>query len=314
MTEPIAELDWLVEPFFAAGDRDLVYAEWSAFKTFLMIHLGLHLALGKDWLGFSVPRSRSVLYLNEDMNAVMAQRRMKQLGTGMNLSAGEAADVPFGCYSRLGVQFTFDGIRQFRRGLQRDRLRLPDVLFVDALRNVLRGSENNPEDMAALWSAVDQLRDDGVTVIMLHHATKPKGKASDLRHRASGTTAIMGGVDGAISLSRPMPDQIVVQHPKARGQNEAAPFAVEIRDIEGKDSPVVFERIGGASPAEQAAPAAPAGGRVKVATKRLAATARLRQLLDENPTMTKTEAVRQVVTVEKLCASSVAWEAIKGVV
>ena len=61
--EPIHEVDWLIEPLIPTEARVLIYGEWGAFKTWILMHLALHLAAGVDWFGqFTIPQSKKVLY------------------------------------------------------------------------------------------------------------------------------------------------------------------------------------------------------------------------------------------------------------
>src|SRR5207247_8216007 len=92
MREPLPPIDWLVEGILANGDRAVVYAEYGAMKTWSLLDLGLHVAAGKPWLTkFPVPKSKTVLYLDEEMNRRELWRRLFRLGQ----SLGDVGTIPF---------------------------------------------------------------------------------------------------------------------------------------------------------------------------------------------------------------------------
>src|SRR5262245_38420959 len=92
MTAPLLPINWLIEALIAVGDRIVVYGEFGALKSWVLLHLALHLAAGRPWLGkFGVPRPHSVLYIDEEMNERTLRRRIKRLGRGSDL---EHEDLP----------------------------------------------------------------------------------------------------------------------------------------------------------------------------------------------------------------------------
>lgn len=48
LRDPLPPVNYLVDPLITAGSRVMVYAEWASYKTFLLLHLALHLAAGRE--------------------------------------------------------------------------------------------------------------------------------------------------------------------------------------------------------------------------------------------------------------------------
>jgi RecA-family ATPase len=69
MADDAPPVAWLVDPLIADGDRVVVYGEFGAMKSWLLLDLSLHLAAGHPWLGkFPIPVAKRVLFIDEEMN------------------------------------------------------------------------------------------------------------------------------------------------------------------------------------------------------------------------------------------------------
>jgi hypothetical protein len=239
MRTSLPPIDWLVEGVLANGDRAVVYAEYGAFKSWSLLDLGMHIAAAQPWLDkFAVPKARSVLYVDEEMNRRELWRRMQRLGLTL---AG--VSVPFGALSHHGVRLDEKGARRFLQQLQRWGA-VPEVLILDALRRVLVGDESMARDVADFWRALEVLRDSGMTIIIAHHMRKNSRSGNESRQRASGSTDILAGADTAYAIHRVPPDTIKVECVKSRAFAEPPPFGIRICD-DGPDSPVEMQYIEG---------------------------------------------------------------------
>jgi hypothetical protein len=237
MKDPLPPIDWLVESLFPHGERTLLYGEWGSMKSWLLLHLGLHIAAGKPWLGkFSIQQARSVLYLDEEMSERNLRRRIKQLGSGAGLNAQA---LPFRAVSHLNARFSEGCVEEFLKGLKAEGFD-PDVIIVETLRRVLVGNENEAEDVSAFWHNVSPILSAGKSLIISHHMRKPSAMGYDpSRNRASGSTDIMAGADNAFSVARKHGgDAITIECEKSRTAEEPTPFVVSLCDREGEGSPV----------------------------------------------------------------------------
>jgi hypothetical protein len=103
------ETDWVVQGLLAHKDRSLIYGEYGALKSWILIHLALHIAAGKPRLGtFDIPKARSVLYVDEEMGQDRMHRRARRL------AAGAGIDLPHDFYV-----ISHPGLRFDERGAQR---------------------------------------------------------------------------------------------------------------------------------------------------------------------------------------------------
>jgi RecA-family ATPase len=148
MTQDITPVDWLVTDLIANQDRVVLYGEPGAMKSWVLLHLAVHLAAGRPWLQqFNVPVAKRVLYVDEEMNVGTLRRRVKRIGDGANLGAN---DLPLRLLSLHGVRFDEKGAQTLLDGLAASGFD-PEVIIVETLRRVMNGSENDAEDVAAFW-------------------------------------------------------------------------------------------------------------------------------------------------------------------
>ena len=237
MRTPLPPIDWLVEGVLANGDRAVVYAEYGAFKSWSLLDLGMHVAAGQPWLDtFAIPKARSVLYVDEEMNRRELWRRMQRLGSTLGMPS-----VPFGALSHYGVRLDEKGAKRFLRQLQQLGA-VPEVLILDALRRVLVGDESMAKDVAEFWRALEVLRDTGMTIVIAHHMRKNSRSGNEARQRASGSTDILAGADTAYAIHRVPPDTIKVECVKSRAFSEPQAFGIRICD-DGPDSPVEMRYV-----------------------------------------------------------------------
>lgn len=227
LNDPLPPVDWLVKGLLAVQDRALVYGEFGSYKSWLLLDLALHLAAGKTWLGtFDVPRPRSVLYVDEEMNEWMLRRRVNQLVTGAGL---KLSNLPFHALSCWGLTFK-PGRADVLLNELHSRGVDPDVIIVETLRRVLVGSENEAENVAEFWRRIKPLQRAGKTFILSHHMRKPSNASNNVRYLASGSTDIIGGAETAFAITRDMKRKHVIEIAcvKLRAGEEPSPYKVEV--------------------------------------------------------------------------------------
>ena len=233
---PLPPVEWIVQPVVAKGERVLLYGEFGALKSWLLLHMGLHIAAGHKWLGeFPVPKPRSMLYVDEEMTEHTIRLRVKQLVAGEKIPTD---DMQFQVASREGVLLTEMGGKILLERVWKADYR-PEVIVIDSMRATLVGSENEQEDVIAFWRAVEPILKAGITVIVTHHMRKPREEGLDsVRYRASGSTAIISGSDSAWAVTRHGQAPIAtVEAIRIRLAKEPPPFTVEFT-FDGEEGPV----------------------------------------------------------------------------
>jgi hypothetical protein len=205
LSTPVTPPDWEIDGLVCKGQRVMLIGQWGAYKSWLLQDLGLSLVLAPGtWLGhFKIPARRRVLYFDKEMSYATAQRRLQRLALGRGIPIEDAAieDYPFALVSHPRFEMSKDGGRQLLEALDSAKLDA-DVIMLEIFRRVLKGSENDQENVSAFWTGVDPLFKAGKTVYISHHMRKPKAKREQSRTMASGSTDILAGADGVFALER----------------------------------------------------------------------------------------------------------------
>jgi hypothetical protein len=228
MEEPLPPIEWVVESLIPHNNRMVVFGEFGSKKSWLLLDLSLHIASGLKWLDkYSIPQSRSVLYIDEEMSQYELRRRVKRLGIGAGLKGKQ---IPFRAISHLGFRFKAGKADELLKSVKAEGFD-PDIVMVETLRRVLVGSENEAEDISELWHSVSPILDAGKTLIISHHMRKASiGVREEVRNRASGSTDILAGADCAFAVVREKGDLLRLECVKSRTAKEYEPFRFRLLD------------------------------------------------------------------------------------
>ncbi|MBI3160749.1 MAG: AAA family ATPase [Chloroflexi bacterium] len=164
---PPLPASWLVRGLLPAGSVALLVGDSAARKTYLMLHLALHVSQGLPWLGHPV-RPAPVLYFDEDLGAPALRRRLALLARGLRLPALPGLFTA----SFNNWRFPAEGERDLLHYLVLERR--AGLVVLDPLSGLAPfGLENDPR---RLLHTFDQLRhvayETGVAVVLVHHLNK----------------------------------------------------------------------------------------------------------------------------------------------
>lgn len=261
LNDPIPKITWDVEGLIGRGRRVVLYGETGAGKTWIAQHMGLSVAAGlPKWLDkFPIPKSRKVLYLDEENPLEDVQRRIGRLARGLNLGKG----VPFVVLNRAGTLLTEGGAKALRQWM---RLNWDaEYVIADSLRRLMQGNENLQADVSQFWRNVEELSREGITLKILHHMNKPPieipgFKPREVRYRASGSTDILAGCDLGIAVGRTEDDDVAHME-GAKGRTAKLPHDFHIQRVDTEEgnpeSPVILRLVGKPKPVDYTVPANP---------------------------------------------------------
>lgn len=172
--------DWLVEGLFAKGDVVVCLGEPNSGKSMLA-----------QSIACSIARQDEVLWQTYLINP--------GVGRAMYVDEENPNDVVYSRLKSFGIEGYEDRMRYlFHQGVRLDRNAdalydevaafKPDILVLDSLVRLHSKDENSSSDMAVLYNdAIKPIaRDLGVTVLLLHHASKTDSTSSYKRGRGSG--------------------------------------------------------------------------------------------------------------------------------
>lgn len=182
-----------------AGQIGMIAAASKAGKTWGMLALGMAIASGRNWLGWSTTKGRA-LYVNGELPPWDLEKRIERL-----LAAFELTEVPPGLdiWHLRGRQLTIrdlipDIIRRQESIGEAYHCVIPDPLYCFNLRD-----ENSNTDQAVTMGEIGELSErSGAATMAAHHFSKGNKALSDHLDRASGAGMFARAVDSFITLTR----------------------------------------------------------------------------------------------------------------
>jgi putative DNA primase/helicase len=224
--------EMVLSPVLPTQGLAMLYAPRGVGKTYFAQSIAYAVASGGGFLAWQAPKPRRVFYLDGEMPAYTMKERFAQIVQG---APYEPDDPDF--LKLITPDFEPDGIPDIasEAGQEAIQKHLGDagLLVLDNLSTLCRrGRENEAESWEPVQQWLLQLRKQGTSVLMVHHA----GKGGQQR----GTSKREDVLDTVINLKRPHdynPEdgaKFEVHLDKARGVvgDQAKPFevALEVRD------------------------------------------------------------------------------------
>lgn len=202
--EPRLEARAIVKGLLGEGAMSVVYGDSNTGKTFFVLDLALHVALGWPWRERKV-QGRGVLYLALE-GAHSISNRVAAFKSHHRLRDEEPPFVilPLGLDLRSPAADT-DAIITFIRNFNEihcppgdeDRWSI-GLIIVDTLSRALAGgNENAPDDMGAFVMNLDRIRQaTGAHVMVVHHTGKEQERG------ARGHSLLRAATDTEIEIAR----------------------------------------------------------------------------------------------------------------
>ncbi len=191
-------------------------------KTFFMIDLMMHVALGWEYQGHRVNGGGVVYCVLEGPHGfrgrIEAFRRHKMVAPVEN--------VPFHLVAAR-MSFTADHgelVADIRDALGGDRP--PAVIVIDTLRRSLEGSESDDEDIAAYVGAADRVREAfGCAIVIVHHSGLETG-------RPRGHTSLGAAVDAQLACTKDRSGKVTIEVQLMRDGPEGEILHGQLREVD----------------------------------------------------------------------------------
>jgi len=205
-------------------------------KTFVMLDLAAHVALGRPWLGRECAQGLVVYMAAEGVAGIRARVRAWESHHGVELG-DQALFLP------RAVQ-TMNQLDWLVWVAAMERLK-PAMIIMDTQARVTVGAnENDQKDMGVVVDRADLLKDKtGACVLFVHH----KGRQGD---HGRGSTVVSGALDAELSVTKQGSGRITILSEKQKDREDFNPISLEMRKVgesavlvqPGTDTP--FEEAG----------------------------------------------------------------------
>lgn len=226
----------VLDPILSVSGLAMLVAYRGVGKTQVGMNIGYAVSCGSAYLRWRAPKARRVLYVDGEMPGPLLQERANSIMAGSSFRPKERDYfklVPMDVQS-LGTSLNL-ALAEHQAGVEA-HMDGTELLVLDNLSTLVNGGrENDAESWNEMQGWLLQLRRQGITVLLIHHA----GRGGNAR----GTSKREDVLDTIIHLKHPedyLPDQgarFEVHLTKARGiHGEAAlPFEAQLNVVDGKD-------------------------------------------------------------------------------
>lgn len=213
---------WAIEGMFEKDSLVMIAGPPASYKSFMALDWMMCMVTGRNWLNRHTMRAK-VLYVLGEGKASLLKRMQTWMHyhqvteaerTGIVDNFRVAFDVP-----QMSMKSSIDNMLA---QLQAEQFS-PDVIVVDTFARSFVGMDENSQKDTGLWiESADRLRQQGYTVIFLHHTAK--NTEFGLKYR--GSTAIMGAMDTAMVMDKDYQNhaRVVLKVTKQKDHDEGPPL------------------------------------------------------------------------------------------
>jgi hypothetical protein len=180
---PPPPLDCVVEELFEPGDKGEIIAPSKARKSFFTIDLAAHIAAGRDFLCFKIPRPRRVLLFNLEIKSGWMKRRFFRRLAAYGIGSEEIRNT----FHVVNARGKGQDVRA--QAVEAVKRTGAEVAIVDPRYKLLlpTESENAGEGVAGVLDLQDAMAEAGAAAIFVGHDAKGTAGDRDDRDRGAGS-------------------------------------------------------------------------------------------------------------------------------
>ena len=202
----IKEADIIFPPEVVHGmlygkSKMIIGGHSKSYKSWFATQLGLAIAYGKKFIGFSTNQTK-VFYLNLELPDFVIEKRLFDLRADLGITSEEGD----GKFTLINARGRWNGLESLEvLGKQiADECEEPPVIVIDPIYKINCMDENSTADMSELFDEIDHLiNETQATVIMVHHFKKPSGNKMNesSMHQLCGSSIICRDMDTFVGIS-----------------------------------------------------------------------------------------------------------------
>ena len=180
------------------GGGLLIAGESKTGKSMLRTELAIHLVMGDDAWGLTIPKPRRVLILQFENTPEIELVRTEKMLQGLGLDT-----FPDELLFSTPVRIDLGNHSNWESVLRLVERTKADVVIYDPLSSVHSVDENSNDQMRGILDKITNInRKTGSSAIVIHHFGKPsKDGHKDTKYRTRGASAITDWCDTEINLS-----------------------------------------------------------------------------------------------------------------
>lgn len=217
---PQPPTEYVIKNLITRGSINMFYGDPGSKKTYSLMHMGVCVATGHEWVGFETTPSR-VLLIDEESGKKRVINRLGEIMRGVVVDE----DIPF----------QFVCLAAFKLDNENDQTLLKELItatgtelvIIDALADIMDGDENCKQDTQPVFNSLKKIAEDtNAAIVVIHHS----GKKGDYR----GSSAIKGAVDLMIEIRSKDGANTVEFKTKKNRDGEELKFVAAASWVDGK--------------------------------------------------------------------------------
>ena len=190
--------DPIIEGLLDKGDKEVLVAMSKARKTFLALHLGMHIAAGKVFLGFRIPKARRVMIAQFEIRKGQYHKRLLSASRGTGIKASDLGDRLLIHNLRRDGSTPDEKLRRIAEDAKANNI---DLIIIDPFYKLIEGDENAAHDVKPILAMIDRMAEEtGAAVLYVLHAAKGHSGEKQAIDRAVGSGVIARDFDSQISI------------------------------------------------------------------------------------------------------------------
>ncbi len=185
-----------VEDLLSEEEFSVIYGESNCGKTFFMLDLAMHVALGKEWRGKEIEQG-GVLYAALE-GGHGTRNRIKAFKEHYNITQKIPLSIIPSSIDFLDDENDLPAFIDALERAQEENTGKIKLIVIDTLARAMSGGdENSSQDMGQLVIYADKIREiTGAHISFIHHSGKDAAKG------ARGSSCLRAAVDTEIEISR----------------------------------------------------------------------------------------------------------------
>ena len=186
----------LIEGVLRQGHKMLLAGPSKAGKSFGLIALGIAIAEGAEWMGFSCAQGK-VWYVNLELDDISCKHRIRDVYKALGIEPKHKQNLDVWNLRGRAVPMDKLAPSMIRRARQKGYA----AIIIDPIYKVITGDENSAEQMAHFCNQFDKVCSGaGCAVIYCHHHSKGAQGGKKSMDRASGSGVFARDPDALLDL------------------------------------------------------------------------------------------------------------------
>lgn len=233
------EIDWRISNIIPKEGISLIFGKTATFKSWIAMKIGLSCVFGSPFLGNFESKKCNVLYIDEENGMTILPRRLEQLIKG-NFSDENKLDLKnFYVANSSGIKLDNpSSTAALNKIIEENSISL--VIYDSVVRG-MEGDEDQAKDVRHVHENIKRIisKNNGVSFVLLHHATKSGGGISSAR--GSGDWVNMADVVLTPSINEKKPNfvKLTVEKNRYFDKNSFPGFSILVED--GENGEVFME-------------------------------------------------------------------------